>query len=178
MRSQSWQPLCVYRMARGAGAAAANLATIAAVLIQTALGIATIVYGVPVAIALARRANGILLLTLALWALHRAISPGGFNSREVTWGRATIGGLTKLRSFFRTQRLAIARQKASAGCIEEGIAGSGVPFGGLSEARIDIRVAPWAIMAAELERGAQAEAAAGRRAFEGSFRSRASSATG
>ena len=57
------------------------LATIAAVLIQTALGIATIVYGVPVAIALAHQANAILILALALWALHRAISPGGFNSR-------------------------------------------------------------------------------------------------
>jgi cytochrome c oxidase assembly protein subunit 15 len=57
------------------------LATITAVLIQTALGIATIVYGVPVAIALAHQANAILLLALALWALHRAVSPGGFNSQ-------------------------------------------------------------------------------------------------
>ena len=58
------------------------LATIAAVLLQTALGIATIVYGVPVAVALAHQANAILILALALWALHRALSPGGFNSQE------------------------------------------------------------------------------------------------
>jgi cytochrome c oxidase assembly protein subunit 15 len=52
------------------------LATIAAVLLQTVLGVATIVYGVPVAIALAHQANAILLLALALWALHRAaVSP-------------------------------------------------------------------------------------------------------
>lgn len=52
------------------------LATIAAVLIQTALGVATIVYGVPLALALAHQANAILVLALALWALHRAVSRG------------------------------------------------------------------------------------------------------
>ena len=44
----------------------------AAVLIQTALGVATIVYGVPLAIALAHQATAILVFALSLWALHRA----------------------------------------------------------------------------------------------------------
>jgi cytochrome c oxidase assembly protein subunit 15 len=48
----------------------------ATVLIQVALGVATIVYGVPLVIALAHQANGILVFALSLWALHRAISPG------------------------------------------------------------------------------------------------------
>ena len=48
----------------------------AAVLIQIALGVATIVYGVPLAIALAHQAAAILVLAVALWALHRAVSRG------------------------------------------------------------------------------------------------------
>ena len=51
------------------------LAITAAVLIQIALGVATIVYGVPLAIALAHQANAILVFALSLWALHRAIRP-------------------------------------------------------------------------------------------------------
>ena len=47
----------------------------AAVLIQIALGVATIVYGVPLMIALAHQANAILVFALSLWVLHRAISP-------------------------------------------------------------------------------------------------------
>ena len=45
----------------------------AAVLMQIALGVATIVYGVPLVIALAHQANAILVFALSLWALHRAI---------------------------------------------------------------------------------------------------------
>jgi cytochrome c oxidase assembly protein subunit 15 len=48
----------------------------AAVLIQIALGVATIVYGVPLAIALAHQAAAILILAVALWALHGAVSRG------------------------------------------------------------------------------------------------------
>ena len=46
----------------------------AAVLIQIALGVATIVYGVPLVIALAHQANAILVFALSLWTLHRAIA--------------------------------------------------------------------------------------------------------
>ncbi len=52
------------------------LATNAAVFMQIALGIAAIVYGVPLVIALAHQANAILVLALALWTLHRAVAPG------------------------------------------------------------------------------------------------------
>ncbi len=51
------------------------LAISAAVFIQIALGVATVVYGVPLAIALAHQANAIVLFALALWALHGA-APG------------------------------------------------------------------------------------------------------
>ncbi len=53
----------------------------AAVLIQIALGVGTIVYGVPLVIALAHQANAILVFALSLWALHKAISSDGLNSR-------------------------------------------------------------------------------------------------
>jgi cytochrome c oxidase assembly protein subunit 15 len=54
----------------------------AAVLIQIALGVATIVYSVPLVIALAHQANAIFVFALSLWALHRAISFGDFNSQR------------------------------------------------------------------------------------------------
>jgi cytochrome c oxidase assembly protein subunit 15 len=50
------------------------LAITAAILLQIALGIATVIYDVPLAIALAHQANAILVLALALWTLHRAVS--------------------------------------------------------------------------------------------------------
>ncbi len=62
------------------------LAITAAVFVQIALGVATIVYGVPLAIALAHQANAILIFALALWALHRAAAPGGF-TRSVDGAR-------------------------------------------------------------------------------------------
>ena len=55
------------------------LAITAAVLIQIALGVATIVYGVPLVIALAHQANAILVFALSLWALRRATSLGDFS---------------------------------------------------------------------------------------------------
>jgi heme a synthase len=73
--------VCVWNTGPSRGLRLPMLATTSAVLIQTALGIATIVYGVPLAIALAHQANAILILALALWAFHRAISPGGLNSQ-------------------------------------------------------------------------------------------------
>ena len=54
----------------------------AAVLIQIALGVATIVYGVPLLIALAHQANAILVFALSLWVLQMAISPRGLNSQS------------------------------------------------------------------------------------------------
>ncbi len=53
------------------------LATTAAVFLQIALGVATIVYGVPLMIALAHQANAILVFALALWTYHRACAPCG-----------------------------------------------------------------------------------------------------
>jgi cytochrome c oxidase assembly protein subunit 15 len=49
-------------------------AMLAAVLLQIALGVATIVYGVPLAFALAHQANAMLLFGMALWTLRRASS--------------------------------------------------------------------------------------------------------
>jgi cytochrome c oxidase assembly protein subunit 15 len=48
------------------------LVLLGAILIQIALGIATIVYGVPLALALAHQANAIAVFALALWTLRRA----------------------------------------------------------------------------------------------------------
>ncbi len=50
------------------------LALIAAILIQITLGVATIVYGVPLPIALAHQANAIVVFSLALWTLHRTVA--------------------------------------------------------------------------------------------------------
>ncbi len=44
------------------------------VIVQIALGVATIVYNVPLDMALAHQANAIVLLALALWHYHRAAS--------------------------------------------------------------------------------------------------------
>ncbi len=57
------------------------IAIIAAVFIQIALGIATVVYGVPLPIALAHQGNAIVLFALALWALHAASAPSAFSSQ-------------------------------------------------------------------------------------------------
>jgi heme A synthase len=43
----------------------------AALLVQTALGIGTIIYGVPLDFALAHQANAMAVLALSLWTLHR-----------------------------------------------------------------------------------------------------------
>ena len=60
------------------------LATMAAVFSQIALGIATVVYGVPLVIALAHQANAIIVFALALWAFQRALRLG-----EVRWNLAS-----------------------------------------------------------------------------------------
>jgi heme a synthase len=50
------------------------LALNAAILAQIALGVLTVVYGVPLGAALAHQANAILVFALALWTLRRAIA--------------------------------------------------------------------------------------------------------
>ncbi len=50
-------------------------AAIAAILVQIVLGIATIIYGVPLKIALAHQANAIVVFALALWTIRRATRP-------------------------------------------------------------------------------------------------------
>jgi cytochrome c oxidase assembly protein subunit 15 len=59
----------VWRWPRLRGPAAALSA---ALLIQTALGIGTILYGVPLGFALAHQANAMVVLALSLWTLYRA----------------------------------------------------------------------------------------------------------
>jgi cytochrome c oxidase assembly protein subunit 15 len=61
--------LTVWRRHRLRGPAAALCA---ALLVQTALGIGTILYGVPLSFALAHQANAMAVLALSLWTLHRA----------------------------------------------------------------------------------------------------------
>ncbi len=46
-----------------------------AIIVQIALGVATVVYGVPLGFALAHQANAMILLALALWTIHRATAP-------------------------------------------------------------------------------------------------------
>ena len=58
------------------------LAITAAVFIQIALGVATIVYGVPLAIALAHQASAIVIFALSLWALHRAFAPAALSAES------------------------------------------------------------------------------------------------
>jgi cytochrome c oxidase assembly protein subunit 15 len=50
----------------------------AAILVQIALGVATIIYNVPLDLALAHQANAIVLFALALWHYHRAIDPANY----------------------------------------------------------------------------------------------------
>ena len=76
----------IWNSKRGQALRLPMLTITAAVLIQIALGVATIVYGVPLVIALAHQANAILVFALSLWALHRAISPGSLNSQ---WNSAS-----------------------------------------------------------------------------------------
>jgi cytochrome c oxidase assembly protein subunit 15 len=59
--------LTVWHRLRGPAAALG-----AALLVQTALGIGTIIYGVPLGLALAHQANAMVVLALSLWTLHRA----------------------------------------------------------------------------------------------------------
>jgi heme a synthase len=47
----------------------------AAVLVQIALGVATVVFDVPLGFALAHQANAMILLALSLWCLRRASAP-------------------------------------------------------------------------------------------------------
>ncbi|HZV22016.1 MAG TPA: COX15/CtaA family protein [Hyphomicrobiales bacterium] len=49
-------------------------AMLAAIIVQIALGVVTVIYGVPLDAALAHQANAILSLALALWVLHRAVT--------------------------------------------------------------------------------------------------------
>ena len=55
------------------GLRAPAIAVGAAILVQIALGVATIVYGVPLGFALAHQVNAIIVLALALWTVHRAL---------------------------------------------------------------------------------------------------------
>ena len=48
-----------------------------AVLVQIALGVATIVYGVPLGYALLHQGNAMLVLAASLWAVQRAAAPQG-----------------------------------------------------------------------------------------------------
>ncbi len=48
---------------------------IAALIAQIMLGIATVVYAVPLPFALAHQANAVILFALALWFLHRTLTP-------------------------------------------------------------------------------------------------------
>ncbi len=58
------------------------LALGAAILAQIALGVATIVYDVPLMIALAHQANAIIVFALALWTLHRAVDPRAYTAAK------------------------------------------------------------------------------------------------
>jgi cytochrome c oxidase assembly protein subunit 15 len=53
-------------------------AVCAAILVQIALGVATIIYNVPLDLALAHQANAIVLFALALWHYHRAVGPAHY----------------------------------------------------------------------------------------------------
>jgi cytochrome c oxidase assembly protein subunit 15 len=57
---------------------ASMAAVCAAILAQIALGVATIVYNVPLDLALAHQANAIVLFALALWHYRRTISPAHY----------------------------------------------------------------------------------------------------
>ncbi len=53
------------------------IAAVAATLVQIALGVATVVYGVPLGYALAHQVNAMLVLAAAIWAVQRAVAPQG-----------------------------------------------------------------------------------------------------
>jgi heme a synthase len=65
--------LAVWRTSEAETLRPPALALLAAVLAQIALGAATVVYGVPLGLALAHQANAILLFAVALWTLRRAV---------------------------------------------------------------------------------------------------------
>ncbi len=52
-----------------------SAAICAAILVQIALGVATVVWGVPLGFALAHQASALILLALALWCFRRASAP-------------------------------------------------------------------------------------------------------
>ncbi len=53
------------------------IAIIAATLLQITLGVLTILYGVPLGYALLHQGNSMIVLAAALWAIQRAVAPGG-----------------------------------------------------------------------------------------------------
>ena len=53
------------------------IALILATLVQIALGVATIVYDVPLSYALAHQGNSMIVLATSLWAIQRAVAPRG-----------------------------------------------------------------------------------------------------
>jgi heme a synthase len=64
--------VAAWRSARGRALRLPLLAVNAAIVAQIALGVATVVQGVPLGLALAHQANAMLLFALALWTLRRA----------------------------------------------------------------------------------------------------------
>jgi heme a synthase len=68
-RSQSPSP------SAAAGLKAPALTVLAVVLLQIALGVATVVFEVPIGVALAHQANAVLVLGASLWMLRRATAP-------------------------------------------------------------------------------------------------------
>jgi cytochrome c oxidase assembly protein subunit 15 len=56
------------------------VALLCAIMLQIALGVVTILYGVPIDAALAHQANAIAVLALALWMLHRAVGPESYSA--------------------------------------------------------------------------------------------------
>ena len=53
------------------------IAVIVATLVQIALGVATVVYGMPLSYALIHQGNSMLVLAASLWAIQRAVAPQG-----------------------------------------------------------------------------------------------------
>ena len=53
------------------------IAVIVATLVQIALGVATVVYGMPLSSALIHQGNAMLVLAASLWAVQRAVAPHG-----------------------------------------------------------------------------------------------------
>jgi cytochrome c oxidase assembly protein subunit 15 len=70
--------LVIWRSPSGLGLRGPALALVAAVALQIVLGVATVVYDVPIGLALAHQANGVILLAVALWMVRRATASRGY----------------------------------------------------------------------------------------------------